>query len=379
MSGDENNSKNTKRNPDDFNQSLEDILNEDVPEDVVDQAKYEDDYVYGDTDDVDYDRLGFSDDEEDADGYSNPKQPANAKGKYEYLMVGDEDEGTEEEPEKLTLQEKVSEKVNKTLDFIESKRFNTMQWVIALGVLIGLGVLLVVLFQASTNLESNVNYQEEAGAKYVAQEIAPEEYSKQESQEAELEKQKEELDTYIERMSDEYARQTYEMGEVPEGHVVVQDEDGTVRYIPQEEYDKLLTPEVRENTTATEEFDPSSGIENMEIEIVPSSEDVWHEITFEPIENVNLDDIYQSRGQFIYFMQKAVPIQYSHQILDVDFDTDTYTMSVVLNESATYPLPEDFEDRMRLAYENSGFQTQAPGQFSIEYSEGNVQDYMGEE
>ena len=368
MSDREDLNKNNNNNQD---QSLEDLL-EETQTDTDDghstyNYEYEDEYVYGDEDELDETQLGFSDTE------------THTTGRYEHLLT-DEEELDEpiQTTEKLPLQERVSNKVNQFLDFVESKQFTTFQWVMALGILITLGIVVVVLMQASSNLGTNVAHQEHEGAKYVAQEVAPEEYEAQKAHEEESNKQQEDAQSYIDEKIREYEKEVANLGEVPEGHTALQDEDGKVTYISDEEYAELLNSDtVRENTTARgEDTTAAEAIQSLEVEIMPASEEIWHNNLFEPMGSVNEDKLYQSRGQYIYFAQKVIANYFANQILETDFDPNTYTLFITLNEDASFPLPDDFEERMHYVYKNSGYQTQAPDQLTIEYSEMGIDEYM---
>lgn len=347
--------------------SLDDMIESSGSDSEVSSSHYEDDYVYGDSDELDIEKLGLTDSEDSSGGYGNPNREKKVKGKYDYLLVGDEETDSLEEDGKPSMQERVSSVINKTFDFIESKRFNTFQWVLSLGILIVLGFVIVLLFQASSNLGNNVETQEQSGAKYVAKEVAPEEYDEIEEQEEELAEQQEQFDSYVKRNTQKYERQTEELGEVPEGYVATQDVDGNVTYVSPEEYAEMLNPEVRENTTASDDVSLSEEVSSMEIEIVPADEGVWREIAYTPLADIDRDAVYQSRGELIYFMEKVIALMFAQSVLESSFDTDTYTLSVTLNPDSIYGLPDDFEERMRLAYEESGYQTEAPDQLKIEY------------
>ncbi|HHU18854.1 MAG TPA: hypothetical protein GXZ58_01140 [Bacilli bacterium] len=173
-----------------------------------------------------------------------------------------------------------------------------------------------------------------------------------------------------------YEEQIEELGELPEGHIILQDIDGTVSYISEEEYNKLLNQDVRENTVADETADPKEVFEDIEIEIMPADDFIWHQIQAYPLDEINEDDIYQTRGQFIYFVQKAVPMLYAQNILAADFDTNTYVMEILLDIDSTFELPNDFEDRMLLAYQNSGYQVIAPDQLTIEYEMIDIDEFL---
>lgn len=173
-----------------------------------------------------------------------------------------------------------------------------------------------------------------------------------------------------------YEEQIAELGELPEGHIILQDIDGTVSYISEEEYNKLLNQDVRENTVADETADPKEVFEDIEIEIMPADDFIWHQIQAYPLDEINEDDIYQTRGQFIYFVQKAVPMLYAQNILAADFDTNTYAMEILLDIDSTFELPNDFEDRMLLAYQNSGYQVIAPDQLTIEYEMIDIDEFL---
>lgn len=255
------------------------------------------------------------------------------------------------------------------------KRFNTMQRGIILSGIIGLGVVIIVLlFQINPDLDSNDTLQSGGEFQDVERNLVPKASIKKEQQETEQQEVTDE--SYVENKVADYESQIEELGEVPEGYVVLQDIDGTVSYISEEEYNALLNQDVRENTVADPSEDPSETMQNIEIEIMPADGMVWHQITAYPIDEINGDDIYQSRGQFIYFAQKALSTLYAQPILASNFDTETYTLKILLDEDAVFPLPDDFEDRMFLAYQNSGYQTEAPDQLTIEYDEVNFSEFM---
>lgn len=368
---------------DNKDKTLEELLEEDGA-DLEDTYDYEDEYVYGDTEEIDDSYYGeidlddYDDDEYD-DPYANPQEDRKVKGKYSHLIEDEEEtsEESEEEP-KLTLRQKVSKYTNKTLDFVESKRFNTMQWVVALGALIIIGIVIYLLMQAGTNLDSNVEYQEQERAEFVAREVAPEEFEEQKQHDEVVQQQREELEDYIERNTKSYEEQVAELGELPEGYIEVQDADGTVRYVSEEEYYSWQDQDVRENTTALpeEEEGTSDYINEMDIEIMPASEDTWHNNVFEPKGTVPDEELYQTRGQYIYFAQKAIPFLFANQILESDFDTETYTLTIVKSSEASFPLPDDFEDRMHYTYQNSGYQEVAPDALTIEYEEMTLDEYL---
>ena len=363
----------------DKDKSLEDLLKEEgYGEDSYD---YEDAYVYGDSDELDesfYGEMGLEDYDEYDDPYANPREDRQVRGRYSHLIEDEEDNNEPEEEPKLTLQQKVAKYTNKTLDFVESKKFNTMQWIVALGALIIVGVLIYLLMQAGTNLGSNVEYQERERAEFVARDIAPEEYDIQQQQEEVIQQQREELQEYIDKQTKSYEEQVAELGELPEGYIEVQDVDGTVRYVSEEEYYSWLNQDVRENTTALSDGETTTGslINDMDIEIMPASEDTWNYNVFEPKGTISDEELYQTRGQYIYFAQKAIPFLFANQILASDFDTNTYTLTIIKSADASFPLPDDFEDRMHYTYQNSGYQAVAPDALTIEYEEMTLDEYL---
>ena len=363
----------------DKDKSLEDLLKEEGYEE--DSYDYEDEYVYGDSDELDesfYGEIDLEDyDDEYDDPYANPREDSQVRGRYSHLIEEDEEISEDEEEPKLTLQQKVAKYTNKTLDFLESKRFNTMQWIILLGVLIIVGVVIYVVMQAGANLDSNVAYQEQERSDFVAREIAPEEYDIQQQHDEVVQQQREDLEEYIERKTKSYEEQVAELGELPEGYIEVQDVDGTVRYVPEEEYYSWLNQDVRENTTSLSDGETTAGslINEMDIEIMPASEDTWNNNVFEPKGTVSDEELYQTRGQYIYFAQKAIPFLFANQILASDFDTNTYTLTIIKSSGASFPLPDDFEDRMHYTYQNSGYQEVAPDALTIEYEEMTLDEY----
>src|SRR5699024_2949891 len=116
------------------------------------------------------------------------------------------------------------------------------------GALIMVIVGIVLLFQAGSNLENNASQLEEDGAQFVAQEVAPEEFSSEQESQAVIESQQEELDNYISEKSSQYEEQVAELGELPDGYVESMDEEGNLTYIPEEEAYAWTNEEVRENT-----------------------------------------------------------------------------------------------------------------------------------
>src|SRR5690625_4833946 len=156
-----------------------------------------------------------------------------------------------------------------------------------------------------------------------------------------------------EKIAPTYEEQIDALADVPEGYNALEDENGTVSDIAEEEYNQLINQDVIENTVADENADPMDVFEDIEIEIMPADDMVWHQITAYPLDEINGDDIYQSRGQFIYFVQKAIPTLYAQSILAADFDTNTYVMEITLEYQSTFYIPDDFESRTELAYKNS--------------------------
>lgn len=173
-----------------------------------------------------------------------------------------------------------------------------------------------------------------------------------------------------------YEEQIEALGELPAGYIILQDIDGTVSYVSEEEYSEWLNQEVRDNTVADENASFAETFEDIEIEIMPADDFIWHQIQAYPLDEINEDDIYQTRGQFIYFVQKAVPMLYAQNILAADFDTNTYVMEILLDIDSTFELPNDFEDRMLLAYQNSGYQVIAPDQLTIEYEMIDIDEFL---
>ena len=180
----------------------------------------------------------------------------------------------------------------------------------------------------------------------------------------------------VEKNTATYEEQIEALGELPAGYIVLQDIDGTVSYVSEEEYSEWLNQEVRENTVADENASFVETFEDIEIEIMPADDFIWHQIQAYPLDEINEDDIYQTRGQFIYFVQKAVPMLYAQNILAADFDTNTYVMEILLDIDSTFELPNDFEDRMLLAYQNSGYQVIAPDQLTIEYEMIDIDEFL---
>lgn len=380
MSGNNNNNHN---NDDEFDISLEDLLEEGRrnAEEYVNDSNYEDDYVYGEEDDIDYDKLGYTSDDDYSDDYDddyseydNPRPEKKVKGRYSY-MLEDEEEDIEEEDTKPTLQERVSRFTNRTLDFLDSKRFNTYQWVFAVGALIMVIVGIVLLLQAGTNLENNASQLEEDGAQFVAQEVAPEEYSSEQESQAVIESQQEELDNYISEKSSQYEEQVAELGELPEGYVESMDEEGNLTYIPEEEAYAWTNEEVRENTDYIQDREEAEVAKDLKVEVMPSNSDIWWAVQGLTLDELKEEDIYQTKGELIYFMDRVLSLIYPYQVVDSYLDTDTMELHVTLDINRKDELPDDFEDRMRVVYENSGYNLEKPDALTFEYDEDEMTFY----
>ncbi|GAA4059094.1 hypothetical protein [Amphibacillus indicireducens] len=243
---------------------------------------------------------------------------------------------------------KAPDHANDKIDDQKKQTFSNKQRGLIFATVTVLVILIIVLIQSNSQSNSKAYHADEA-YQNVERKIT----------------EKNELDQIENPSSTEsnvatYEEQIAELGELPEGHIILQDIDGTVSYISEEEYNKLLNQDVRENTVADETADPKEVFEDIEIEIMPADDFVWH----------------QTRGQFIYFVQKAVPMLYAQNILAADFDTNTYVMEILLDIDSTFELPNDFEDRMLLAYQNSGYQVIAPDQLTIEYVMGNLDEFL---
>ena len=383
MSGNNNN----HNNDDEFDISLEDLLEEGRrnAEEYVNDSNYEDDYVYGEEDDIDYDKLGYTSDDDYSDDYSdddydsyneydNPRPEKKVKGRYSY-MLEDEEEDIEEEDTKPTLQERVSRFTNRTLDFLDSKRFNTYQWVFAVGALIMVIVGIVLLLQAGTNLENNASQLEEDGAQFVAQEVAPEEYSSEQESQAVIESQQEELDNYISEKSSQYEEQVAELGELPDGYVESMDEEGNLTYIPEEEAYAWTNEEVRENTDYIQDREEAEVAKDLKVEVMPSNSDIWWAVQGLTLDELKEEDIYQTKGELIYFMDRVLSLIYPYQVVDSYLDTDTMELHVTLDINRQDELPDDFEDRMRVVYENSGYNLEKPDALTFEYDEDEMTFY----
>lgn len=382
MSGNNNN----HNNDDEFDISLEDLLEEgrQNAEEYVNDSNYEDDYVYGEEDDIDYDKLGYTSDEDDdySDDYSdddyseydNPRPEKKVKGRYSY-MLEDEEDDIEEEDTKPTLQERVSRFTNRTLDFLDSKRFNTYQWVFAVGALIMVIVGIVLLLQAGTNLENNASQLEEDGAQFVAQEVAPEEFSSEQESQAVIESQQEELDNYISEKSSQYEEQVAELGELPDGYVESMDEEGNLTYIPEEEAYAWTKEEVRENTDYIQDREEAEVAKDLKVEVMPSNSDIWWAVQGLTLDELKEEDIYQTKGELIYFMDRVLSLIYPYQVVDSYLDTDTMELHVTLDINRQDELPDDFEDRMRVVYENSGYNLEKPDALTFEYDEDEMTFY----
>ena len=382
MSGNNNNNNNNHNNDDEFDISLEDLLEEGRrnAEEYVNDSNYEDDYVYGEEDDIDYDKLGYTGDDDDYsddddsdysdDNYSeydNPRPEKKVKGRYSYILE-DEEEDIEEDT-KPTLQERVSRFTNRTLDFLDSKRFNTYQWVLAVGALIMVIVGIVLLFQAGSNLENNASQLEEDGAQFVAQEVAPEEFSSEQESQAVIESQQEELDNYISEKSSQYEEQVAELGELPDGYVESMDEEGNLTYIPEEEAYAWTNEEVRENTDYIQDREEAEVAKDLKVEVMPSNSDIWWAVQGLTLDELKEEDIYQTKGELIYFMDRVLSLIYPYQVVDSYLDTDTMELHVTLDINRKDELPDDFEDRMRVVYENSGYNLEKPDALTFEYDE----------
>jgi len=382
VSGNNNNNNNNHNNDDEFDISLEDLLEEGRrnAEEYVNDSNYEDDYVYGEEDDIDYDKLGYTGDDDDYsddddsdysdDNYSeydNPRPEKKVKGRYSYILE-DEEEDIEEDT-KPTLQERVSRFTNRTLDFLDSKRFNTYQWVLAVGALIMVIVGIVLLFQAGSNLENNASQLEEDGAQFVAQEVAPEEFSSEQESQAVIESQQEELDNYISEKSSQYEEQVAELGELPDGYVESMDEEGNLTYIPEEEAYAWTNEEVRENTDYIQDREEAEVAKDLKVEVMPSNSDIWWAVQGLTLDELKEEDIYQTKGELIYFMDRVLSLIYPYQVVDSYLDTDTMELHVTLDINRKDELPDDFEDRMRVVYENSGYNLEKPDALTFEYDE----------
>lgn len=375
---------NNHNNDDEFDISLEDLLEEGRrnAEEYVNDSNYEDDYVYGEEDDIDYDKLGYTSDDDYSDDYSddnyseydNPIPEKKVKGRYSYILE-DEEEDIEEEDTKPTLQERVSRFTNRTLDFLDSKRFNTYQWVLAVGALIMVIVGIVMLFQAGTNLENNASQLEEDGAQFVAQEVAPEEFSSEQESQAVIESQQEELDNYISEKSSQYEEQVAELGELPDGYVESMDEEGNLTYIPEEEAYAWTNEEVRENTDYIQDREEAEVAKDLKVEVMPSNSDIWWAVQGLTLEELKEEDIYQTKGELIYFMDRVLSLIYPYQVVDSYLDTDTMELHVTLDINRKDELPDDFEDRMRVVYENSGYNLEKPDALTFEYDEDEMTFY----
>lgn len=375
---------NNHNNDDEFDISLEDLLEEGRrnAEEYVNDSNYEDDYVYGEEDDIDYDKLGYTsdddysddDDYDDYSEYDNPRPEKKVKGRYSY-MLEDEEEDIEEEDTKPTLQERVSRFTNRTLDLLDSKRFNTYQWVLAVGALIMVIVGIVLLFQAGTNLENNASRLEEDGAQFVAQEVAPEEYSSEQESQAVIESQQEELDNYISEKSSQYEEQVSELGELPDGYVESMDEEGNLTYIPEEEAYAWTNEEVRENTDYIQDREEAEVAKDLKVEVMPSNSDIWWAVQGLTLDELKEEDIYQTKGELIYFMDRVLSLIYPYQVVDSYLDTDTMELHVTLDINRKDELPDDFEDRMRVVYENSGYNLEKPDALTFEYDEDEMTFY----
>ena len=379
------NNNNNHNNDDEFDISLEDLLEEGRrnAEEYVNDSNYEDDYVYGEEDDIDYDKLGYTSDDDYSDDYSddddyseydNPRPEKKVKGRYSY-MLEDEEEDIEEEYTKPTLQERVSRFTNRTLDFLDSKRFNTYQWVLAVGALIMVIVGIVLLFQAGTNLENNASQLEDDGAQFVAQEVAPEEYSSEQESQAVIESQQEELDNYISEKSSQYEEQVAELGELPDGYVESMDEEGNLTYIPEEEAYAWTNEEVRENTDYIQDREEAEVAKDLKVEVMPSNSDIWWAVQGLTLDELKEEDIYQTKGELIYFMDRVLSLIYPYQVVDSYLDTDTMELHVTLDINRKDELPDDFEDRMREVYENSGYNLEKPDALTFEYDEDEMTFY----
>ena len=366
----------------DKDKSLEDLLKEEgYGEDSYD---YEDAYVYGDSDELDesfYGEMDLEDydeyyDEYD-DPYANPREDKQVRGRYSHLIEDEEGNNEPEEEPKLTLQQKVAKYTNKTLDFVESKKFNTMQWLVALGALIIVGVVIYLIMQAGTNLGSNVEYQEQERAEFVARKIASEEYDMQEKKVDKNQQIMEVNQENTDKQVESYWEQKEKLGKLTEGHIELQDADGELSYVTEEEYYSWQDQDVRENTTALPDGETTTDslVNDMDIEIMPASEVTWNNNVFEPKGTISDEELYQTRGQYIYFAQKAIPFLFANQILASDFDTNTYTLTIIKSADASFPLPDDFEDRMHYTYQNSGYQAVAPDALTIEYEEMTLDEY----
>lgn len=146
----------------------------------------------------------------------------------------------------------------------------------------------------------------------------------------------------------------------------------------EESVEVVSVEESVESVDSIEEDSIAEMMDNIELRIEPADEDIWFSIAYLPLEEIDEESIYQSRGQFIYFCEMELTNLFANQLLAAYFETSTYTLEIITNDQASFPLPEDFEERMQLAYANSGYGTEAPGQLDIVYTEGNLEDYLNE-
>lgn len=330
----------SKENRDDL--SLSDILEEEHEESEESEEyeeyeesdyfseEYEDDYVYGDSDEIDRDK------------YIN-----------------------KEELEE-SLEEKVDRKVNKIFDFFESKRFTAFQWTLAVGLLLLMWGVLYLVSGARQNVEDNAVYQEESRSSYIAKDIASEDYQELEEREAEKELQKQELDKYIEEKSTSYESQKRELGELPEGYTEIMDIDGNVQYLSPKEYEEYLSGGVADSGDNEDTFDEK------DIDIVPSEDYIWDNINFGNLSELEEEDVFQTRGEYIYFAQRVIAFSFPNQVLDSDFDTEEFILTVYRNPNASFELPDDFEERMNYAFDHSGYGSNHKGSLVIEYKDGDL-------
>lgn len=318
---------------------------------------YEDEYVYGDSDELDEDK------------YIKPREEEYVS---KYREQFEEDEEEEDVEIKESLEEKVDRRLNKTLDFFESKQFSALQWSIAVGALVLMWGVIYLVSSAGDNVRENAIHQEKSRSSFVAKDLAPEEYTSFEEDEAKRRKQQEDMDSYLEEKSKSYEEQKEELGELPEGYTEIMDIDGNVSYLSPEEYEKYLEDDIRTPDAEREDEEESDSLEGITVEIVPADEEIWDLIAFGDINNLEEGEVYQTRGEFIYFAQRAISLKFPYNIVDTDFDSETFILTIKENPYADTELPKDFEDRMNYAFNQSGYGINNKGDLEIIYEEADI-------
>src|SRR5699024_6188705 len=148
----------------------------------------------------------------------------------------------------------------------------------------------------------------------------------------------------------QYEEQVAELGELPDGYVESMDEEGNLTYIPEEEAYAWTNEEVRENTDYIQDREEAEVAKDLKVEVMPSNSDIWWAVQGLTLDELKEEDIYQTKGELIYFMDRVLSLIYPYQVVDSYLDTDTMELHVTLDINRKDELPDDFEDRMRVVY-----------------------------